>query len=122
MARAKRHHQVLGGRGEELAVAYMQAKQLIILDRNWRCALGEVDIVAADGSTLVMCEVKTRSSQRFGSPLEAITASKAIRMQRVGFAWCKHHQANASNVRFDVVSIIDPGVGQPHIEHHLNVV
>ncbi|MBA2716596.1 MAG: YraN family protein, partial [Propionibacteriales bacterium] len=59
----------LGDYGERLAAAHLVEKGLVVLDRNWRCSAGEIDIVAADGNTVVVCEVKTRSSCRFGTPM-----------------------------------------------------
>jgi Holliday junction resolvase-like predicted endonuclease len=67
---------ILGRRGEQLAVEHLQRAGLRILDRNWRCADGEIDIVAAERRALVVCEVKTRSGVRYGTPLEAITRQK----------------------------------------------
>jgi putative endonuclease len=57
MKDSMRHHLVLGRRGEDLAAAYLCDQGLVILDRNWRCAMGEIDIVARDGEVVVMCEV-----------------------------------------------------------------
>ena len=64
---------VLGKRGEELAAAFLESEGYTILDRNWRCPQGEIDLVALDGVDTVFVEVKTRSSVAFGHPLEAIT-------------------------------------------------
>ena len=69
MKASMRHHLVLGRRGENLAATYLFDQGLVILDRNWRCSMGEIDIVARDGDVVVMCEVKTRSSQRYCVPL-----------------------------------------------------
>ena len=66
----------LGRRGEQLAAEYLERAGLRILDRNWRCETGELDIVALDQRVLVVCEVKTRSGVRYGSPLEAVSHSK----------------------------------------------
>ena len=60
---------------------------MVVLDRNWRCELGEIDLVLRDGHTLVVCEVKTRSALRFGSPLEAVTEAKAARLRRLAARW-----------------------------------
>ena len=69
----------LGRRGEQLAAQYLEQAGFRILDRNWRCAEGEIDIVAAERRVLVVCEVKTRSDTRYGSPLDAITRAKRNR-------------------------------------------
>ena len=66
----------LGDYGERLACRYLAGRGFTILDRNWRCARGELDIVARDGDALVVCEVKTRSDEGFGAPFEAVTRRK----------------------------------------------
>ena len=70
MVRAK---DALGRYGEDVAARHLLSEGFVVLDRNWRCDVGEIDIVARDGDTLVVCEVKTRSGTGFGSPLEAVT-------------------------------------------------
>jgi len=107
---------VRGRFGEELAADHLQALGLILLDRNWRCDVGEVDIVARDGDTLVICEVKTRSSRRFGSPLEAITPEKAARLRRLAACWVREHDVHPLAIRIDLVGIVLGG-GEPQIEH-----
>src|SRR5690349_15737574 len=88
-----------------------------ILARNWRCADGEIDVVARDGDTMVFCEVKTRSSTQFGAPVEAITACKAARLRRLAFRWLSEHRPGVADVRFDVVSIVRPPDGDAEVEH-----
>src|SRR5262249_60484238 len=78
-------------RGEQLAVEYLERAGLRILDRNWRCAEGEIDIVAAERQVLVICEVKTRSSTQYGSPFEAITRGKRARLRRLAVRWLVAH-------------------------------
>ena len=75
---------VLGREGEQAAVSYLEGCGFRILDRNWRCADGEIDIVAADRRTFVVCEVKTRSGTRFGTPLDAVGQAKRRRLRRLG--------------------------------------
>ena len=77
----------LGRCGEQAAVEYLERAGLRILDRNWRCTEGEIDIVAAERQVLVICEVKTRSSAQYGSPFEAITRSKCARLRRLTVRW-----------------------------------
>ena len=105
-----------GRLGEELAAAHLIAQGLIVLDRNWRCDVGEVDIVARDGDALVICEVKTRSSRRFGSPLEAVTTAKAARLRRLAACWVRDHDVHPRQIRIDLVGIL-LGDGDPEIEH-----
>jgi putative endonuclease len=103
--------------GEELATSHLISQGLIVLDRNWRCDVGEVDIVAREGDVLVICEVKTRSSRRFGSPLEAITPAKATRLRRLAARWVSEHDVRPSLIRIDVVGIV-VGNGVAHdVEH-----
>ena len=99
---------VLGSRGEALAARYLQHAGYSILDRNWRCPQGEIDLVARDGPELVFVEVKTRSSLAFGHPLEAITATKLARLRRLAAAWCEAHPGRHDSIRIDAVGIIIP--------------
>jgi putative endonuclease len=108
---------VLGKRGEQMAADYLAASGLAILERNWRCAQGEIDIVAADGRTLVICEVKTRSGTRFGTPLESVTAQKARRLRRLAVLWLRDRSALFDAVRIDIVGVLLPASGEASIEH-----
>ncbi len=107
----------LGRRGEQLAVDHLVAASYTIVDRNWRCASGEIDIIAADGTELVFVEVKTRSSTAFGHPFEAITTRKLARLRALAAAWCRAHPGHGARVRIDAVSVIAPPGVQPEIEH-----
>lgn len=107
----------LGDYGERLAAEHLIENGLLILDRNWRCSAGEIDIVAADGDVVVVCEVKTRSSSRFGTPMEAITPRKAARLHRLGWMWVKHHSVRCSRLRVDVVAVLQPGHGAAAVDH-----
>jgi putative endonuclease len=101
---------VLGRRGEDLAAEFLEQQGLVVLSRNWRCRLGELDVVATDADRLVVCEVKTRSGTRFGEPAEAVTRKKAVRIRRVTQAWLAAHQVRWCEVRFDVVAVVaEPG-------------
>jgi putative endonuclease len=108
---------VLGARGEELAAASLTASGMLVIDRNWRCSPGEIDIVALDGEETVFIEVKTRSSVAFGHPLEAITAVKLARLRRLAAAWCEAHPGHAVRIRIDAVAVIAPSTGAPTVEH-----
>ncbi len=107
----------LGRRGEKLAADHLVAAGLEIVERNWRCRQGEIDLVATDGAELVFVEVKTRSSVAFGHPLEAITAAKLARLRRLALAWCDAHPDGHQRIRIDVVAIIAPTHGLIEIEH-----
>ena len=101
---------VLGRRGEDLAAWYLERQGLVVLSRNWRCRHGEIDLVAIDAERLVVCEVKTRSSTRFGEPAEAVDRRKAARIRRVAHAWLAAHQTRWIEVRFDVLAVVaEPG-------------
>lgn len=106
----------LGRRGEQLAVDYLVAQGYTIIDRNWRCAIGEIDIVARQGSTAVVVEVKTRSGTAFGHPLDAVTPRKLARLRRLAGAWCDAHPAESSALRIDVIGVIAQG-GDVTIDH-----
>ncbi len=108
---------VLGRRGEDLAAGYLEGLGMRVVDRNWRCAEGEIDIVALDGDTLVIAEVKTRKSLAFGHPFEAVGADKLARLHRLGSAWCRDHELRMPLRRVDVLAVLDDGGGRPGIEH-----
>jgi putative endonuclease len=112
-----RSKDVLGRQGEQAAVEYLQAAGFRILDRNWRCAEGELDIVAAHRRSLVVCEVKTRSGKRYGDPLEAITRGKQRRLRRLAVSWLVAHGVLFDQVRIDVVGVIRDSSGHFSVEH-----
>ncbi|MGY1803608.1 YraN family protein [Blastococcus sp. SYSU D00922] len=96
----------LGSHGESLAAAYLTSAGLRVLDRNWRCREGELDIVARDGDALVFCEVKTRRGLGFGDPVEAVTAGKQRRLRTLAHRWLAAHDEHAPELRFDVVGVL----------------
>jgi len=108
---------VLGRRGEELAAGYLEAQGMRIVDRNWRCAEGEIDIVALDGDALVIAEVKTRKSLAYGHPFEAVGVDKLARLHRLASAWCRDHELRMPLRRVDVIAVLDDGIGEPAVEH-----
>jgi putative endonuclease len=100
----------LGRRGEDLAARYLERQGLVILSRNWRCRHGEIDLVATDSARLVVCEVKTRSTTRYGEPAEAVDARKVHRIRLVTNAWLQAHGVRWVPVRFDVLAVVaEPG-------------
>lgn len=109
----------LGRSGEERAARYLRELGWEVLDRNWRTSIGELDIVALDGGTLVAVEVKTRSGRGFGHPFEAITAVKRQRLYRLAWAWRQEHSALARtrDVRVDVIAITGADPDDADIEH-----
>ena len=108
---------VLGRQGEELAAGFLAKAGLVVLERNWRCKDGEIDIVALDGRALVICEVKTRSGVRFGTPLEAITRQKAWRLRKLAVLWVNAHGLIFETIRIDVVGVLRSASGEFTIEH-----
>lgn len=107
----------LGKYGEDLAVDYLQRQGLVVLARNWRCAIGEIDVVAREGTRLVICEVKTRSSEAFGSPIEAVGPRKVRRLRQLAIRWLDEQQIHVPEIRFDVIGIVQPRVGGPVLQH-----
>lgn len=108
----------LGRRGEGIAAEFLVSSGMQVLERNWRCGLGEVDIVARDGPEFVIVEVKTRSSRAYGHPFEAITPDKLRRLHHLAAAWAAEHVVGAARrPRVDVVGIVYPRYGEPCVEH-----
>lgn len=107
----------LGKYGEDLAARHLVGAGFTILARNWRCPVGEIDIVARDGDVLVIAEVKTRSSLAFGSPAEAITRRKADKLRELALTWLQHNPGRGCGVRFDVLSIVVPRNGPVALDH-----
>jgi putative endonuclease len=111
------HNAELGRRGEQLAVEHLEARGMQVLERNWRCRIGEIDIVARDGRDTVFVEVKTRTSGDYGHPFEAITPLKLARMRRLAIAWCEATDAPVSRIRIDAVAVLAPTEAPALIEH-----
>ncbi|GAA2068141.1 YraN family protein [Williamsia deligens] len=76
-----------------------------MLDRNWRCRHGELDIIATDGPTLVIVEVKTRTGDGFGAPAEAVTTAKYRRLRRLACLWLEAQERGWASIRFDIVAV-----------------
>jgi putative endonuclease len=108
--------QVLGKQGEEVAERYLMKKGYKLVERNYRCAAGEVDLIVLDRRVIVFVEVKTRSGDRFGSPLEAVEARKQRKMMRAAQFFLSQKGLHQRDARFDVVGISWPG-GKPIVEH-----
>jgi putative endonuclease len=102
-----RHNAALGAFGEEQAAAHYRAQGYAVLERNWRCPVGEIDLICARGTTLVVCEVKARTGTGNGHPLEAVTAPKQARLRRLAAAYLCQQERRWSDIRFDVVSVLD---------------
>ena len=108
--------QVLGKEGERVAEQYLKKKGYTLVERNYRCAVGEVDLIALDRRVIVFVEVKTRSGHGFGTPLEAVQPRKQRKMIQAAQFFLTQKKLHQRDARFDVVGISWPG-GQPVVEH-----
>lgn len=107
----------VGAYGERVAVAHLVEQGMVVLDRNWRSRSGEIDVVLRDGDTLVFCEVKTRRTNRFGSPAEAVVPTKVRRLRQLAAQWLAQSDLNPTTVRFDVISVLPQPAGPARVEH-----
>ena len=105
MTTTNRRH-VLGIYGERLAADYLTSLGYEILERNWRCSIGEIDIIAKDSDRWVFVEVKTRNGSGYGAPFEAITAEKLARIRKLVGEWCRLRKVNGVQVRIDAISVL----------------
>ena len=110
-------NQALGAYGEAVAARHLVEQGMAVLDRNWRCDEGELDLVLRDGDALVVCEVKTRTSLEHGSPHEAVTPEKLSRLVRLGVRWAEAHHVRPQEIRIDLVAVLRPRKGQTLVEH-----
>ncbi len=108
----------LGRRGEDLAVDFLERAGYEILDRNWRSATGEIDIVARAGAVTAIVEVKTRSGTGSGHPFEAVTFHKLRRLRSLAAEWSASTGRSAATLRIDVVGVVAPP-GAPAVVEHL---
>lgn len=113
--------QAVGRYGETLAARYLQREGLSLIDRNWRGSQGEIDLIALDGETLVICEVKTRRSDDFGGPIVAVTPAKVERLRGLATEWLLDHALRVDSVRIDVVGVWVPPRGKARLEHLVGV-
>jgi putative endonuclease len=96
----------LGRRGEDLAAEHYRSLGFTVLEQNYRCRGGEIDIVAARGNLVAFCEVKTRHSVHWGEPSEAVGWRKQQRLRRLAASWLEERRPRFSDLRFDVVSVL----------------
>jgi putative endonuclease len=114
---AAERKRLLGQRGEALAARHLTGLGMEVVDRNWRCDAGEIDLVLRDGRVLVVCEVKTRTSTAYGTPLEAIDQRKLDRLRRLAARWLRVHDCHPDDVRIDMVGVLAPPGLPVEIEH-----
>ena len=109
------NNKAVGGLGEDFAVYYLESCGYRIIERNFRCRLGEIDLIAQDGKTLVFVEVKTRRSRRYGSPHEAVTTAKQAKLRTVASFYLQR-QRTSTPCRFDVLALnIEGGTVRPEL-------
>lgn len=112
----------VGRYGEDVAARYVQDAGWRLLDRNWRGADGELDLVALDGSALVTVEVKTRRGVGYGHPAEAVTPRKIARLRRLTAQWVAAHDVRPRSIRIDVIAVLVPRSGAAQVEHLVGIV
>ncbi len=95
-----------GNLGETLAAEYLRRHGYSIITRNWRCAIGEIDVIAGDGETLVFVEVRTRHGARHGSPEESITPRKQAKLIALAYEYLAAMDAPPEDWRIDVVAVV----------------
>lgn len=114
-----------GSTGEQVAARFVESLGWMIVDRNWRCELGEVDLVAIDPTTpvptTVVIEVKSRAGVGFGHPLEAITREKLARLRRLAVSWHKAHPDSPRALRLDAIGVVKRRGFAPIIDHRVSV-
>lgn len=118
----KAAHLLTGDQGEALAARFLEEQGLVVLAKNWRCREGELDLVLTDGKILVVCEVKTRTTENFGPPAEAVDNAKAARIRRLARRWRADHDVPHVETRHDIVSILWRPDQTPKVSHLRGVV
>lgn len=107
-----------GERGEDLAANYLTRRGWEVLERNWRTAAGELDLVCRDPEgVVVVCEVKARRGRGWGSPLEAITHVKAVRLRRLAAAWARSQEVPVPSLRVDALGVLWHPDGTASVQH-----
>jgi len=110
----------VGSRGEELAAAFLERNGFALVERNFRCKGGEIDIIAKDGSTMVFIEVKSRKTLTYGVPQLAVTPFKQRQISKAALTWLARNHKHDSPARFDVIAILLENDYSHQIEHIKN--
>jgi putative endonuclease len=119
----RERRRIVGEQGERLAAGYLQAKGYEIVERNYRTRRGEIDLIARRQRELVFVEVRTRTTNRFGTPAESVDGRKQKKLRELALAYLQQKGRTASSFRFDVIAITCPSGGDwnqaqiLHIEH-----
>ncbi len=101
----------LGAEGEAVAARHYERLGYVVVDRNWRCREGEIDLILRRGGTVVICEVKTRTSDRFGGGAAAVGWEKQRRIRGLASRWLRESGGGGAEVRFDVAVVRSDGRG-----------
>jgi putative endonuclease len=107
----------VGAYGERVAARHLREQGLVVLDQNWRCPDGEVDLVLRDGDDIVFCEVKTRRSDLFGTPAEAVGPRKIRKLRQLAHRWLAERGVHPREIRFDVVEVLPQRRGATRVAH-----
>lgn len=107
----------IGDEAENIAAAYLESKDFLILDRNYFFEKAEIDIVAFDRTQIIFVEVKSRSNTYFGRPEEYVTPSKEKNIKKAAEAWIYERKMDTALVRFDIISIVQEKNSAPDITH-----
>ncbi len=107
----------VGSQGEDIAVSFLKRRGLRIVEKNFRCRLGEIDIIAVDKNTICFVEVKTRRSFAFGSGMESVLVRKQKKIMKTALLYLKIKGLSESDFRFDVISILLPDSQLPQVEY-----
>jgi putative endonuclease len=116
------HKDVLGQWGESVAAEYLVTEGYRVIDRRWRCARGEIDLIAQREGLLAFVEVKTRRTLKFGHPLEAITPAKFSRLRILAGEWCRSVSHTTGLIRIDAIGIVGDGVSVQSLDHRVGVI
>jgi putative endonuclease len=115
---ATNQHLLFGAQAEELAAAHLSAQGYTIVARNFRCHLGEIDLIAQRDETLLFVEVRARKSSDFMHPLESLSAAKLARLRRTAEYYLLRNPHPRCNIHFDVICVSPtPRSSSPTIEH-----
>ena len=106
----------VGNKGESLAENYIKRKGYKIIQRNYRCRLGEIDIIAKDDDTIVFIEVRTKQNENFGSPQDSVTSTKISKISKTALRFIQEKNLSGFSYRFDFIAITF-SQGKPNIEH-----
>jgi putative endonuclease len=106
----------LGRRGESLAARELRRRGYVLLERRWRCRIGEIDIVARQGKVLVVVEVKSRSRSDYGPPIDAVDRDKRRKLEKLARAYLQAKRLQDLSVRFDLVGVTFSKGEKPRVE------